>query len=850
MARIKNTNVYIFDTVPEASSFLVGSDQGDGRITKSYRIDTVFGLLPSYGYFTDAPSDGQPYLRQDNTWVTVPPSGVGSVFSVFGRTGAVTGQEADYDSFYSLLGHTHLEADITDLQAYLLPSDIGTTVQAYDIDLDNVSGTNTGDQSSIVGITGTKAQFNTSLTGGNFMFVGDAPTSHTHVEADITDLQDYLLSADIDTLAKLNAILTGNTLIDTNDARLSDARTPLTHTHVEADITDLQTYLTSVDISDINTTGTASASTWLRGDGTWGTILGGVSSVFGRTAAILALEEDYDDFYSLLGHTHVEADITDLQAYLLSVDIADINTTGTASSSTFLRGDGSWQVVSTSTDWGDLGGTLADQTDLQSALDGKANSSHTHVIANITGLQSALNGKLSTSGGSITGNLGVKSLQSDWVQTGGNQSNANTVFSDYNVPARGLLVTSNSTSSTNYASGFGQTLFINGGSDGRNMAIYKHFGGNNDYSLGNSESGAWNWRKIWTDGNDGAGSGLDADTVDGLQASQFLRKDVSDTMTGNLTVTGTITAEGRITGEGSIPFDSIGTGLMSNNTTQNYWVARDSANTPLWYIGTASTSNNDVVIFNYDGNAFLRIKDGGEENGLEYYDGSTTRTVWHSGNQPITTTPTANTVARRDYAGRLKAVELEINTLRLYDSSDRPGLLQTRPLTAEPYAGFQIRDNPSNQYWSFMGDDNNVGVFDDTNTKWVWLHYENGGTEFHHNGNVRLTTTNAGITITGTATATNFILSSDERLKENIQDLDIPHIPTAWKSFTMGEDKQIRYGVIAQELEETNPEFVRTDDDGMKSVAYIDLLVAKCAEQDKRIEMLESKLELIIKELM
>ena len=41
---------------------------------------------------------------------------------------------------------------------------------------------------------------------------------------------------------------------------------------------------------------------------------------------------------------------------------------------------------------------------------------------------------------------------------------------------------------------------------------------------------------IWHAGNDGAGSGLDADTVDGLQASQFLRSDTSDTMTGSLTV--------------------------------------------------------------------------------------------------------------------------------------------------------------------------------------------------------------------------------------------------------------------------------------------------------------------------
>lgn len=49
------------------------------------------------------------------------------------------------------------------------------------------TGTNTGDQTTIVGITGTKAQFDTAVTDGNFMYIGDAPTAHTHTSTDITD---------------------------------------------------------------------------------------------------------------------------------------------------------------------------------------------------------------------------------------------------------------------------------------------------------------------------------------------------------------------------------------------------------------------------------------------------------------------------------------------------------------------------------------------------------------------------------------------------------------------------------------------------------------------------------------
>jgi len=45
------------------------------------------------------------------------------------------------------------------------------------------------------------------------------------VEADITDLQSYLLATSIDSLSKLNTIV-GETLIITGDARLSDTRAP------------------------------------------------------------------------------------------------------------------------------------------------------------------------------------------------------------------------------------------------------------------------------------------------------------------------------------------------------------------------------------------------------------------------------------------------------------------------------------------------------------------------------------------------------------------------------------------------------------------------------------------------
>ena len=95
-------------------------------------------------------------------------------------------------------------------------------------------------------------------------------------------------------------------------------------------------------------------------------------------------------------------------------------------------------------------------------------------------------------------------------------------------------------------------------------------------------------------------------------------------------------------------------------------------------------------------------------------------------------------------------------------------------------------------------------------------------------------------TFSNTVTATNFILSSDERLKENIEQVCDNRVKADWKTFELKTEKgQKRYGVIAQELEKTNPEFVREDSQGFKSVAYIDLLIAKIAELEARLEKLE-----------
>ena len=114
--------------------------------------------------------------------------------------------------------------------------------------------------------------------------------------------------------------------------------------------------------------------------------------------------------------------------------------------------------------------------------------------------------------------------------------------------------------------------------------------------------------------------------------------------------------------------------------------------------------------------------------------------------------------------------------------------------------------------------------------------------------NIALTTLTANWNggATYTITAANFILGSDQRLKENIQDIDFEEIETIpIKSFNLIDDesKRKRYGVIAQDLEKIAPEMVYEDEEGFKKVAYIDFLLAKVNNLEKKNNSLEMRLK-------
>ena len=77
--------------------------------------------------------------------------------------------------------------------------------------------------------------------------------------------------------------------------------------------------------------------------------------------------------------------------------------------------------------------------------------------------------------------------------------------------------------------------------------------------------------RIITTADEGSGNGFDADTVDGLEASQFLRSDADDTATGNITIEGDLTV-GDGNGAAQINFANSGQDrvLYGNNGTVGF----------------------------------------------------------------------------------------------------------------------------------------------------------------------------------------------------------------------------------------------------------------------------------------
>lgn len=150
---------------------------------------------------------------------------------------------------------------------------------AQETKLDAITGTNTGDQTSIVGITGTKAQFDTAVTDGNILFVGDV-TQYTDENA-----QDAV-----------GGMVANSTFVNLAYVDATPSLTP-----------------------SLSATGTPSATTFLRGDNTWAT----PASVdpAGWSVIVKTANQDVTNSATLVNDTDLQFSVVAGGHYMIELDI-------------------------------------------------------------------------------------------------------------------------------------------------------------------------------------------------------------------------------------------------------------------------------------------------------------------------------------------------------------------------------------------------------------------------------------------------------------------------------------------------------------------------------------------------
>ena len=222
----------------------------------------------------------------------------------------------------------------------------------------------------------------------------------------------------------------------------------------------------------------------------------------------------------------------------------------------------------------------------------------------------------------------------NWSQSGDVVQNGPTNSAAGNAYGWGMLRVTNFQSSTGTGDGYVVQEYIPHVSD----THYVRFQWN----------GTWTtWRAAWGSDNDGAGSGLDADLLDGVQGSSYLRSDADDNYNGILSLGSTSTIKlpnsaqyGIRTSTGHRVIDSVDSTLRIGDTGKH----------------------SLITLHGQDGDDF------------RVYYGATHYNIWHEGNDGVNSGldadklrgylpaegASANSIAKRDGNGDLKVNDLII----------------------------------------------------------------------------------------------------------------------------------------------------------------------------------------------
>jgi len=275
------------------------------------------------------------------------------------------------------------------------------------------------------------------------------------------------------------------------------------------------------------------------------------------------------------------------------------------------------------------------------ALNANNLSSGTVANARITGTYSNLTGTGALNSGSITsgfGNINIGTSTFTGNGSGLTSVNANVldgidsasfVRSDANDTVTGLITTSRSGEQMRFADtsatgspyvGFYQGAtrrgYIQSLTGGTMRIASDRFAsrldiGNGTTGLTYTDGTTWT---VWHSGNDGAGSGLDADRLDGISSASFLRSDAADSFSGTLSGAGSINITGTVT---ATSFTGNGSGLTG--------VTAGSANTldgidSTQFLRSDAADQKTAGTLRFNDNVLLTL---GTSNDFELYHNGT-----------------------------------------------------------------------------------------------------------------------------------------------------------------------------------------------------------------------------------
>jgi hypothetical protein len=291
------------------------------------------------------------YLRGDGSWSSLPP---GTAATWGGITGTLADQ-TDLNSALSGKEGTIVGAATSITSANLTASRALTSDGSGKVAVSAVTATELGH------LDGVTSNVQTQLNAKQATVTGAATTitgsNLAASRAVASDASGKVVASDV-TSTELGYLDGVTSSIQTQ----LNGKAATSHNHAATQITS-----GVLDTARLGS-GTPSVSTFLRGDGSWASLPGG-SATWGAITGTLS---DQTDLQTALNgkaassHTHAATDV--VSGTFATARLGS----GTASSSTFLRGDGSWSAIpAQGVSWGSITGSLVDQTDLNIALNAK-----------------------------------------------------------------------------------------------------------------------------------------------------------------------------------------------------------------------------------------------------------------------------------------------------------------------------------------------------------------------------------------------------------------------------------------------------------------------------------------------